>query len=555
MAIDSDGIVVKSGNPELHSAPRTWRSFRWLWDPTTTALCVGPFVWALPIVAAAIETLTYCNIDDYSYQLISSLILGVPLIVSASLALVTLTLIARVYIRDRAAASQSINVPLAFRFVVIVLQIFVMAIVLLCEISLRDDQLRGVFRFHLYWTALVPLILFVVFGTQKDLVYIWRYWIYRLVGKERASTPRSSDEAATVSNSSGPVTAANGHFVISTTTPASRELDAVGRKAHRASSSAGGRDSASISDPPGLFPVKNTTDLHHDEAISDSDLELALSTTNVSPGKQTQQVPPLAFPALPYSAETPALSSPITNARRVDFYSTAADLSSQGFNSMISHSGGHGSLASHHGPSRPDRPLVVVSDGFGAVFGAQVPSTHGRTMGRPIISPQERDRRLAVPMTARRPSFNGGGQLERRRSTGLPPPPRSPRQSSARPASAGGTGVLECGTGERGSPPLPGSGISVTAPTPVATTWDWDSPFRPIGRSAPLAPTVTRGSGSGSGGRGDLDGIEMQEHLGTPSNGSFEHGQRPSHEQHGDGACRSWARASRASVASDRTFG
>ncbi|KAG9095735.1 hypothetical protein FS749_009908 [Ceratobasidium sp. UAMH 11750] len=545
-------VVVKSGNPGLHSAPRTWLSFRWLWDPTTTALCVGPFIWALPIIGAAIETLvrtsrahypsiyysyTYCNIDDYQYQLISATILGLPLIVSVGLILVTLILIARIYIRDR-AASRSINVPLAFRFMLIVLQTFIMAIILICEICLKDDQLKGVHRFHLYWTALVPLILFVVFGTQNDLLNIWRYWAYRMIGREPTFTPRSSNEAATLSNSSGPATTVNGRFVVSTTAPPHRNPDTLGRKAHRASSSAG----ESILDPPDLFATKNTTDLHHNEVVSNPDLELALSPTN---GKQTRQASPLAFPVLPYAAETPT-PLPNANIRRVDFYSAAADTSSQGLASTISHSGGHGSLASHR--PRSDRPFIVVTDGFGAVFGAQIPAGHGRMMGRPIISPQERDRRLAVPTAPRRPSFNGGNQVERRRSVGLPPPPRSPRQSIVRPISAGGTGMLECGTGERGGP----VGVSVTTPTPVATAWGWDSPFSPVGRSAPLVSSVTRGSDSGNGSH-DLDGIEMQEHLKPPSNGSFEHEvtQRSSQEQHSNG----WARASRVSVASDRTFG
>ncbi|KAG9123453.1 hypothetical protein FRC07_014921 [Ceratobasidium sp. 392] len=551
-------FFVKSRNPKLHSAPRTWRSFRWLWDPPTAALCIGPFVWALPVFGAAIETLvrtsrdrypaiyysnTYCNIDDYQYQQISGVIVGMPLVVSLGLVLATFAMIIRIYIRDRATASQSINLPLAFRFAAIVLQIFIMTIILLCEIALKDNRLRGVFRFHLYWAALGPFVLFIIFGTQRDLMRIWKYWAYRLVGKEPAFTPRSSNEAATLSNSSGLGTMANGRY--NTTAQGPRELQAVGRKSHRVSFSAGARDSVSISDRPELSAVKHTTDLHRDEVTSNPDLELALVTTDVhSPGSQTPQASPLSpltFPALPYVAELSVSPAPSANARQTDFYSTPADMSSQGLNtSTISHSGGQGLLASYH-PSRSNQPLIVVTRGFDAMFGAQV--------GQPIISPQERERRLAVPTAARRPSFNGGIQIERRRSTGLPPPPR---QSIGRPTSAGRSAA-----GEREGPAPTGTGASVAAPSPVAAAWNWDSPFRSVGKSAPLAPITTHTSDSGSGSRGDTSGIELQEHLKTPSNRSSEHGraQRSSQEQHSDSARGSWARASRASVASDRTFG
>ncbi|KAG8729844.1 hypothetical protein FRC12_020671, partial [Ceratobasidium sp. 428] len=207
-------VVIKSRNPKLHSSPRTWRSFRWLWDPSTTALCVGPFIWALPVVCAAVEALTFCNIDDYRYQLVASIIAGFPLILSVGLSVATSVIIIQMYIRDRATTAQSINIPLALRFAAIVLQIFVITIVLLCEITLTDAQLKVMFRFHLYWAALGPLILFIIFGTQRDLIRIWRYWIYCLIGKEPTFTPRSSNEAAMLSNSSGPGTVGNGRYIV-----------------------------------------------------------------------------------------------------------------------------------------------------------------------------------------------------------------------------------------------------------------------------------------------------------------------------------------------------
>ncbi|QRW06501.1 hypothetical protein RhiLY_05500 [Ceratobasidium sp. AG-Ba] len=564
-------VVVKSGNPNLNSSRRAWWSFQWLWDPSTTVLCVGPFVWALPIVITAIEALvrshrddypsiyysnTFCNIDDYTYQFASGIILGVPLLVSVGLVLATLIMIIRIYLRDRVTATQSINVYLAFRFAVIVVQIFVLAILLLCEIALRDDQLAGVFRFHLYWAALAPLVLFVIFGTQIDLMQIWKYWGYRLVGKHHTFTPRSSNEAATLSNSSGPATTTNTRFVVETATAAAQDVHTSNRKVHRASSSAGGRDSASISDAPDFLGAKHATDFHRDEVTSGADLEHSpVRTTPRHYGKHSRHTPASSLPVLPYTAEISAPPTPTTSTRQHDFYSTGGDMSSQGLESAISHSGGRALLDPRHGPPRSNQPFIIVTDGFGAMFGAQVPSEHARMMGLPIISPQERDRRLGVPTATRHPPSNAGPRAERRKSVGLPPPPRSPRQSNARPNSAGGASVLDLGTGERGRPAPAGSGVSVASPTPVIASWNWDLPFRPAEASTGLASTVTHG-GSGGGSRGEYEGIEMHEHLKTPSSGSFEPGvNRLSQEHHSDSARGSWTQASRVSVASDRTFG
>jgi hypothetical protein len=84
---------------------------------------------------------------------VSGIILGAPLIFAVGLVIATLVMVVRIGIQDRATASRSINVPLALRLGAIVLQIFITAIILLCEISLTDDQNRGVFRFHLYWSG------------------------------------------------------------------------------------------------------------------------------------------------------------------------------------------------------------------------------------------------------------------------------------------------------------------------------------------------------------------------------------------------------------------
>ncbi|CAE7189591.1 unnamed protein product [Rhizoctonia solani] len=550
-------VVVKSKHPAISTSPRTWRSFRWLWDPSTTTLCIAPFIWALPLIGAGIEAIvrtsrnhypsiyysnTYCNIDDYNYQLVSGIILGFPLIIATVLIFGIIGVLVHMAIENRGRASQSVNVPLALRFAAIVIQIFITAIFLLCEISLQDYQLRGVFDLHPYWTSVTPLIFFCIFGTQRDLMVIWKYWTYRLAGKQPRYTPRSSSEGQTLSNSSVPATVNTNapHFIQKLGEGARNSYKGDG-KAHRASSSAGGRASGSILDPYGTLSMKHSTDPSDLSGHTDRDVEAAIPEAD---SEREHTALSLGIPDLSCTSDGPKALSPTMHSSQAHFYSTPSVLSSQGLVSSHGHSGTRGLLASQGNPST-EPPLIVVTDGFGAVFGAQVPSnTRAEMMGRPIMTHEERERRVALEEQQRR--LRAEAQRPRRMSVGLPPPPRSPRQSNARPSSAGGVAALE--PNRRGGVGL-GSGIS--------PAWNWDSPFH-AGPSAPAQGVRNRESSdhdSGSGGRNDSDDIEMEEKIKTSSSGSFERGytRRESPEE---SLRMSWAsKESRASVASDRTFG
>ncbi|KAJ1303269.1 hypothetical protein OPQ81_011466 [Rhizoctonia solani] len=509
-------VVVKSKHPGISTSPRTWRSFRWLWDPSTTTLCAAPFIWALPLIGVGVEALvrtsrnhypsiyysnTYCNIDDKPYQAVSGVILGLPIIIATALIIAIVGVLAHMAIKNRGRAPQLVNIPLALRFAAIVIQIFITAILLLCEISLQDDQLRGVFNLHIYWTSVTPLIFFFIFGTQQDLMAIWKYWAYRLTGRQPKCTPQSSNnEAQTLSNSSAPATVNTNdpHFIIKL---------------------AGGRASGSIADPLGPLGMKHSTDPSDLGGRIDRDIEAAVPEAISGHGHQPLS---LAIPELPHTPTGP-----------------------KGLVSSHGHSGISDPLPSQNDLQRSEPPFIVVTDGFGAVFGAQVPSNaHSGIMGRPIMTRQERERWLAADEQQRRPLAETG--RERRKSVGLPPPPRSPRQSNARPSSAGRIAILE--PNQRG-----GAGLDLgTSPT-----WNWDSPFHfgpnPAAHGVRDRESSDRGSGSGS--RNESDGIEMEEKIKTPSNGSFEQDHIPS-ESREESIRLSWvSKDTRISVASDRTFG
>ncbi|KAH7337050.1 hypothetical protein B0J17DRAFT_629651 [Rhizoctonia solani] len=487
----------------------------WLWDPSTTTLCVVPFIWSLPLIGAGIETIlmflwdrsnidpgsflqTYCNIDDIPYQLIAT-----------ALIFAIIGTLAHMAIKNRGRASQSVNIPLALRFAAIVIQIFITAILLLCEISLKDEKLRGVFDLHIYWTSVTPLFFFFIFGTQRDLMAIWKYWAYHLAGKQPRYTPRSSNEEGV------------------------QDMRKGDRKVHRPSSSAGGRTSGSIADALGPLGMKHSTDPSDLSGHFDRDVETAIP----------EAIPERVHPV--HTLQGPKVPSPTMSPHQTQFYSAPSVLSSQGLVSSHGHSGTRGLLTSQSNLPRSEPPFIVVTDGFGAVFGAQVPpNEHSGLMGRPIMSREERERWLATDARQQRPRAEFG--RERRKSVGLPPPPRSPRQSNARPSSAGGVTALEPNQ-RRGA----GLGSGTSQP------WNWDSPFH-FGPSTAVQGGRNQQSseGSGSASRHDSDlGIEMEEKVKTPSNGSFERG-HVRHESQEESLRTSWvSKGSRVSVASDRTFG
>ncbi|KAF8713127.1 hypothetical protein RHS03_00967, partial [Rhizoctonia solani] len=547
-------VVVKSKHPDISTSPRTWRSFRWLWDPSTTTLCIAPFIWSLPLIAFGIEAIlrnfrtkshppiyysnTYCNIDDVLYQAVSGVILGLPLIIATALVLVIIGNLAYLAIKGRGRTSESVNIPLALRFAAIVIQIFITAILMLCEISLQDEQLRGVFHLHIYWTSVTPLIFFTIFGTQQELMAIWKYWAYRLAGKQPHYTPRSSNEAQTLSGSSAPGTInANESHVIRKLREGAHDVYKGNSKRHRASSSAGERTSGSIADPLALTGMKHSTDPSDLSYRTNQDLEAASPDNNYKDNRATLS------PVIPELSclEGPKVSSPATSPGRPRFYSSASILSSQALPSSHGHSGTRGLLASQSNLIHSEPPLIVVNDGFGAVFGAQVPAnTCAGMMGRPIMTRQERERWLATDERQRAPRVGYG--RERRQSVGLPPPPRSPRQSNGRPSSAGGVTVL-------GSNQRRGAELGPRA----SPSLNWNSHFH-YGSNTSVQSARNRELSYGGSGS-DL-GIEMEEKVKTPSNGS-ESFERDVQRESPEGSLRSsWvSKDSRVSIASDRTFG
>lgn len=368
---------------------------------------------------------------------------------------------------------------------------------------------------------------------------IWRYWCCRLVGKEPSFTPRTSAEGQTLSNGSGPSAApANEPHIIRAMGDSERDGYVAGRKAHKTSSSTGGRGSGSISEPPGLAAIEPPAKPLGSSIRSRRDVESIMMPSSMRSAAKQTRLP--AIPSLEFTAESIDNSSPISEStQQAQFYATSAGVSSQGLSSN-SHS--HGLLASQNDLSPPNPALLTVNDGFGVMFGAQVPQS-SRTIGRSIILPQERERRLGVPLNRqRRPSAQSDySSRDPRKSMGLPPPPRSPRPSNARPPSAGSVSLLDFGGNKRGPTP---TGLDGPTSAPVATPWNWDLPFSAANASA----LSTGGSNTNSTSHGDQEGIELQK---TQSSKSTEHGSP------GQSSARESyvSENSRASVASDRTFG
>ena len=159
--------------------------------PSTLALCIGPFIWASPIIFLAIPTVTseptyptiyfsevgYCNLDDWNYQSVSASLIALPLIFGTGIAVVAIVYIVRFYQNNKgsfffislrhydtfpdfadtgaALRGRTLDFALLFRFAAIVFMIIVSGLFLLLEIViLDDDRLRWLWALDVYWEGL-----------------------------------------------------------------------------------------------------------------------------------------------------------------------------------------------------------------------------------------------------------------------------------------------------------------------------------------------------------------------------------------------------------------
>ena len=80
---------------------------------------------------------------------------GLPLVVGTVLAILIFAFMARFYAAHSCVPRRGrvVDVGLMLRFTGVLIIIYLDAILTLCEITLDDKQLGGIWRFDLYWTS------------------------------------------------------------------------------------------------------------------------------------------------------------------------------------------------------------------------------------------------------------------------------------------------------------------------------------------------------------------------------------------------------------------
>ncbi|EJD54250.1 hypothetical protein AURDEDRAFT_156029 [Auricularia subglabra TFB-10046 SS5] len=163
--------------------------------PFPYLLSISPFVWALPTVCFAIPVLLqsaraghpaiyftpmgYCNIDSRPYQMLSACLIGIPLIVGVVLAVLIFVFMIRFYSTHSGVPRRGrvVDAGLMLRFSMVLIIVYLDAILTLCEISLDDKFLGGIWQFDLYWTTFTPMVEFILFGFQRPFLRTWRGWL------------------------------------------------------------------------------------------------------------------------------------------------------------------------------------------------------------------------------------------------------------------------------------------------------------------------------------------------------------------------------------------
>ncbi|KAH7103719.1 hypothetical protein BKA62DRAFT_49352 [Auriculariales sp. MPI-PUGE-AT-0066] len=196
-------------------SPKLWKNREHVKLPSKYLLCAVPFIWALPVVVHAIPTIMhnrrtgypsiyytpmgYCTIDSRVYQTVSAILIGLPLLAGGIITILIFVFIARFYTRHRGVPrrSRAIDISVLLRFGLMLSIVFLNGIILLCEISLHDTRLVGIWRLDFYWTTLTPLMEVLIFGTQRVYLETWLGWAKALCRCCRRQKSTDAESAVT----------------------------------------------------------------------------------------------------------------------------------------------------------------------------------------------------------------------------------------------------------------------------------------------------------------------------------------------------------------------
>lgn len=187
---------------------------------TVVALCVTPFLWALPTVFIPLRRLgalspqfhqAVCIISDPAYQFVSLSLMIAPLVLASFISLIFVWVLWRSV--KLPLFSHSLGILDATRILrfgallaIIVLSAILYAVVMATWAQGNDDPGRvfpmdTTFAVSVVWEAITPIMMFFIFGAHEEVFEVWTSWYYHIpkpLPTELPTSGRGSPESLSV---------------------------------------------------------------------------------------------------------------------------------------------------------------------------------------------------------------------------------------------------------------------------------------------------------------------------------------------------------------------
>lgn len=172
--------ITRGINPSQSRVEPAWK---------IASLCFGPFIWAMPILFAPLRHLTdktstlvvystlYCDIPDSTYRDLSLVFLLLPLLTAVIISLWIVRCLVLLYQRHRNTVAFALYLPLGRRFTAMAAITLLATILLVINASTRFAT-KALVSIIVVWEALAPILQFLIFASQKELVVVWSNWIH-----------------------------------------------------------------------------------------------------------------------------------------------------------------------------------------------------------------------------------------------------------------------------------------------------------------------------------------------------------------------------------------
>lgn len=209
----------------LDAPESTPRLYQW----TLIALCVGPFVWALPIVIIVLPKIvhdpftlnpgfsrTVCTVEDSAAQILALTLILIPLTIAIMVSLLLMSILWKNYrLPDFRHSVELLHPVRIIRFAALVSTTIVSAVIYSIVVATyvqaqaNSNEWNACFETWLtvsvIWESVSPLIYFCIFAAQEEVYAIWYAWLRSIQPRMLCRRSTSRQETATHEATQGPV--------------------------------------------------------------------------------------------------------------------------------------------------------------------------------------------------------------------------------------------------------------------------------------------------------------------------------------------------------------